>query len=58
MRLDLAETIDNQDLIIRMQSRIIDELFLQLLQYVDAEELDNSEIIAQINEVAKLKSGN
>lgn len=58
MRLDLAETIDNQDLIIRMQSRIIDELFLQLLQYVDAEELDNSEIIAQINEVAKLKSDN
>lgn len=58
MRLDLAETIDNQDLIIRMQSRIIDKLFLQLLQYVDAEELDNSEIIAQINEVAKLKSDN
>ena len=42
--------------IIRMQSKIIDELYLQLMQYVTIEELESSEIINQINEVAKLRA--
>ena len=49
----LDDTI--KDTIIRMQSQIIDKLFLQLLRHVPADELDNSEInvIAELREPAR-----
>ena len=51
-----VEIFQMQETIIRMQSRIIDKLFLQLSQYVTVEELDNCEIVKEINEVARLRS--
>lgn len=56
MNPDLAEIIDTQDTIIRMQSQIIDKLFLQLLQYVSADELDNCGIVQEINTIARLSA--
>ncbi len=53
---DAAEVITTQDTIIRMQSKVISKLFLQLLQYASAEELDHCGIVAEINEVAKLRN--
>jgi len=44
-----------KDTIIRMQSQIIDKLFLQLLRHVPADELDNSEIVHEINVIAELR---
>lgn len=44
-----------KDTIIRMQSQIIDKLFLQLLMHVPADELDNSEIVHEINVIAELR---
>ena len=51
-----VEIFQTQEAIIRMQSRIIDKLFLQLSQYVTVEELDDCEIVKEINEVARLRS--
>lgn len=56
MPADMAETIETLDTIIRMQSKVIDKLFLQLLQYVTAEELDNCEVVKEINAIARLRS--
>ena len=53
---DVADIVTTQDTIIRMQSKIISKLFLQLLQYTSAEELDHCGIVAEINEIAKLRN--
>ena len=53
---DLVETVDTQNLIIRMQSSIIDELFRNLSQLITAEELDRMAVIDTINEAAKLRA--
>lgn len=53
---DEAEIVAEQDCIIRKQSKIISKLFLRLLQYEQAEDLDNCGIVQEINEIAKLKS--
>ena len=45
-----------KDTIIRMQSRIIDDLYLQLMKYVSIDELENTGIINRINEAAKLRA--
>ena len=56
MKADIAEIFQTQEEIIRLQSQIIDKLFLRLLQHESAEELDNSDEVKLINEVAKLKT--
>jgi hypothetical protein len=38
-----------------MQSDIIDELFLLLMQYIAVEEVDGLDIVKKINEVARVK---
>ena len=53
---DVTEVVTTQDTIIRMQSKVISKLFLQLLQYTSAEELDHCGIVAEINEIAKLRN--
>ena len=53
---DVTDVVTTQDTIIRMQSKIISKLFLQLLQYTSAEELDHCGIVAEINEIAKLRN--
>jgi hypothetical protein len=38
-----------------MQSDIIDELFLLLMQYITVEEVDGLDIVKKINEVARVR---
>lgn len=51
----IPELVDRQNTIIKEQADIIDNLFLLLLQYVPAEELDKSKEVEQINHIALLK---
>lgn len=50
-----VEIIENQNAIIRMQSRIIDDLFLLLAQHISAKELDELPEVLKINRAAELK---
>ena len=50
-----VEIIENQNAIIRMQSRIIDDLFLLLAQHISAKELDELPEVLKINWAAELK---
>lgn len=52
----MAEIVDVQNTIIRMQSDIINQIFLILGQYVSMEELDNMEVLEKINEAARLRA--
>ncbi|MBQ9750268.1 MAG: hypothetical protein IJV87_06795 [Clostridia bacterium] len=51
----LAETIEQQNAVIRIQSEVIDELFILLLQHITAEEADRLPAIEKINTAAKLR---
>ena len=51
----MIDIIDTQNTIIKMQSDIIDELFLLLMQYMTVEEVDGLDVVKKINEVAKLR---
>lgn len=53
---NITDVVTTQDTIIHMQSKVISKLFLQLLQYTSAEELDHCGISAEINEIAKLRN--
>lgn len=52
--LSSTEIIDTQNMIIKMQSEIIYELFGLLKQHVSVEELDNMPVVGKINAAAKL----
>ena len=56
LKANMAEIVDVQNTIIRMQSDIINQIFLVLGQYVSAEELDNMEALEKINEAARLRA--
>lgn len=51
----LAETIEKQNAVIRIQSEVIDELFGLLLQHITAEEADTLPAVKKINAAAKLR---
>lgn len=51
----LAETVEQQNAVIRIQSEVIDELFILLLQHITAEEADRLPAIEKINTAAKLR---
>ena len=51
----MVDIIDTQNTIIKMQSDIIDELFLLLMQYITVEEVDELDVIKKINEVTRLR---
>lgn len=53
---NITDVVTTQATIIRMQSKVISKLFLQLMQYTSAEELDHCGIVAEINEIAKLRN--
>jgi len=53
---DLAEIVDNLEIIITMQSDVINKLFLMLLQYTTVEELDNCDVVQEINKIAQLRN--
>ena len=46
--------IETLNAIIRLQSTIIDELFVLLAQHITVDELDKLPVIDKINEAAKL----
>lgn len=52
---NLARIVDTQDEIIRIQSGVIDELFLLLLQHISADEVDKLPVIQRINKAAVLR---
>ena len=51
----LAATIERQNTVIRIQSEVIDELFILLLQHITAEEADRLPTIKKINAAAALR---
>lgn len=51
----LAEIIEKQNTIIRIQSDVVDELFLLLLQHIEASEADKLPVIKKINIAAQLR---
>lgn len=55
-RTDVTEIFAVQQNIITLQSDVINKLFLQLMQYVTAEEVENLDCIADINKAAKLRA--
>lgn len=53
--ISIPELIEKQNVIIKEQADIIDSLFLLLLQHTTAEELEGSNEVKRINQVAALK---
>lgn len=53
--INLVELIERQNMIIKEQADIIDSLFLLLLQHTTVEELEGSNEVKRINQVAALK---
>ena len=52
---NLAELIERQNTVIKEQADIIDGLFLLLLQHTPTEELEGSNEVNRINQVAAVK---
>lgn len=48
--------METQNAIIRMQSNVIDELFLLLMQHISVNETENLKCIETLNEAAKLNN--
>lgn len=56
MRLNPVEIVEKQNAIIRIQSGVIDELFLLLMQHISAEEADALPVIDRINQAAEIRA--
>lgn len=54
-RIDLLETVERQNAIIRIQSNVIDDLFPLPLQHITAEEADSLPVLQKINTAASLR---
>lgn len=55
MKLNPIEIVEKQNAIIRIQSGVIDELFLLLMQHISAEEADALPVIDKINLAAQIR---
>lgn len=51
------EIAEKQNAIIRIQSGVIDELFLLLMEHISADEADKLPVIARINQAAEIRAG-
>lgn len=49
------EIVERQNAVIRIQSGIIDELFLLLMQHISVEEADALPVIDRINQAAEIR---
>lgn len=49
------EIVERQNAVIRIQSGIIDELFLLLMQHISAEEADALPVIDRIKQAAEIR---
>lgn len=54
--MDMTEVFMVQQDIIRLQSGVINKLYLQLMQHVTAEEAGDLDCIEDINKAAKLRA--
>ena len=52
---DPLKVVERQDAIIRIQSTVIDELFLLLMQHINAEEADRLPVLDKISTAAKIR---
>ncbi len=52
---DPLKVVERQDAIIRIQSTVIDELFLLLMQHINAEEADRLPVLDKIDTAAKIR---
>ena len=52
---NLVKVVEAQTAIIHLQSDVIDELFLLLMQHIGAEEADKLPLLTKINEAANLR---
>lgn len=57
MNSDFIKTVETQNVVIKMQSGIIDELFRLLSQHITVEELEVLPVIGQINRAAEITNG-
>ena len=48
--------LEKQNAIIRIQSGVIDELFLLLMQHISVEEADALPVVDRINQAAKIRA--
>lgn len=55
--IDPLKVVEQQNAIIRIQSGVIDELFLLLMQHISAEEADSLPCIARINQAEEIRAG-
>lgn len=55
MKTNLTESFEVQNSIIRMQSQIINDLIIILMQHEAIESIDEIPFVDKINEAAKLK---
>lgn len=53
--IELVETVETQNVIIRLQASVISELFCLLSQHITADELDSLPVIEQVNMAAELR---
>lgn len=53
--LNPVEIVEKQNAIIRIQSDVIDELFLLLMQHVSADEVDRLPCVERINEATRIR---
>lgn len=54
--LSTVEIVEKQTAIISIQSGVIDELFLLLMQHISPEEVDALPCVARINQAAQLRA--
>ncbi|WP_251206416.1 hypothetical protein [Acetatifactor aquisgranensis] len=55
--LDPLKIVEQQNAIIRIQSGVIDELFILLMQHISADEADALPCIDRINQAAQIRAG-
>lgn len=56
-RIDPLKVVEQQNAIIRIQSGVIDELFILLMQHISADEADALPCIDRINQAAEIRAG-
>lgn len=56
MQNNLVKVVEQQNVIISIQSGVINELFQLLSQHIAAEELDSLPVIARINRAAEIRA--
>lgn len=49
------EVVEKQNAVIRLQSSVIDDLFLLLMQHISADEVDRLPCVEKINEAARIR---